>query len=412
MDSLTLTKQQASRFILTYQGLWPPYSFEGKSGVLDFIRHVGCIQFDPLDVVGRNPELVLQSRISDFRPMMLQELLYEERKLLDGWDKMMAIYRTEDWPYFCYRQREAASISSRRDSDLVKAVSPQIRKAIEERGPLSSIDLDHDQKVDWSWGPTRLAKVAMDNMYYLGELVIHHKVHTRKVYDLASRNIPKELLLAPDPHETQEQYHDWHVLRRIGGVGLLWNSGAMAWHGIYGAKSQERAAALKRLCIQGKAVEVHVEGIKTPFYMRSQDLTILNTSMKSDDQLSQAAIIAPLDNLLWERDLIEALFDFKYRWEVYKPIVEREYGYYVLPILYGDRFVARFEPGRGQDNGSLIIKNWWWESGVTPSAEMRAALQDCFERFLGYLGTDKIQIDKALAKQKDLDWLPKLDRSL
>ncbi len=411
MGSLTLTKQQASRFILAHQGLWPPHSIEGKAGILDFIRHVGCIQFDPLDIVGHNPELVLQSRVSDFRPAMLRELLYKDRRLLDGWDKQMAIYCIEDWPYFYYRQREAAKGSSWRESDLVKAASPQVRETIKERGPLSSIDLDHDRKVDWHWGPTRLAKVTLDNMHYLGELIIHNKVHTRKVYDLASRHIPKELLSAPDPHETEEEYHDWHVLRRIGSVGLLWNRSGMAWPGIYGtgskygAGSQERAAALKRLCVQGRAVEVRVDSIKTPLFMRSQDRPELDTMTEADDRLSHAAIIAPLDNLLWERELVKQLFDFEYRWEVYKPITEREYGYYVLPILYGDRFVARFEPGRGQDNGSLVIKNWWWESSVTPSEEMYAALQDCFKRFLGYLGADKLQIDKALAKQKDLDWL-------
>jgi len=160
------------------------------------------------------------------------------------------------------------------------------------------------------------------------------------------------------------------------------------------------------LCVQGKAVEVRVEGIKLPLYMRSQDVTELDSVRDSNTPLPRAAIIAPLDNLLWERELVEQLFDFKYRWEVYKPIAEREYGYYVLPVLYGDRFIARFEPGRGQKKGSLLIKNWWWEPGVTPSAEMRAGLRDCFERFLGYLGTDTLQIDQALAKQKDLDWLP------
>jgi uncharacterized protein YcaQ len=201
--------------------LLPPYEVYGKEGIIEFINRVGCIQFDPLNIVGNNPELVLQSRVKDFRPNLLQELLYTDRKLLDGWDKMMAIYRTEDWPYFHYRQRDAAKRSQRRDSDVVKAIFPQVRKAIEKRGPLSSIDLDHDQKVDWSWGPTRLAKVALDDLYYLGELIIHHKVHTRKVYDLASRHIPAEVLSAPDPHKTGGHYHDWHVLRRIGGVGLL-----------------------------------------------------------------------------------------------------------------------------------------------------------------------------------------------
>ena len=98
MEKLTLTNQQARRFILARQGLWPPYELEGKSGVLSYIRRVGCIQFDPLNIVGRNPELVLQARVSDFRPAMLEELLYEDWKLLDGWDKNMSIYCVEDWP--------------------------------------------------------------------------------------------------------------------------------------------------------------------------------------------------------------------------------------------------------------------------------------------------------------------------
>ena len=257
---LTLTRQQACRFLLAHQGLRPPYEIESKAGILDFIRHVGCIQFDPLDIVGHNPELVLQSRVGDFRPAMLEELLYRDRKLLDGWDKMMAIYCREDWPYLRYRQREAAWRSPRSNTELIKTASGEIYKAIEEKGPLSSIDLEHDRKVDWAWGPTRLAKVALEDMYYRGELVIHHKVHTRRVYDLARRHIPETLLEAPDPHPTQEQYHDWHILRRIGGVGLLWNAHSI-WHGIYRAGSRERAAAFTRLRQQGKAAEVGIEGI-------------------------------------------------------------------------------------------------------------------------------------------------------
>jgi len=162
MKTLKLTQKQAHRFILSHQGLSPPYSYDGKEGILDFIRHVGCIQFDPLDIVGRNPELVLHSRINDYRPAMLEELLYTDRKLLDAWDKMMAIYPVEDWPYLHYRQREAALRSQRRGSSHIKEVTPLVRQAIEERGPLSSIDLDYDRKVDWSWGPTRLAKVTLE----------------------------------------------------------------------------------------------------------------------------------------------------------------------------------------------------------------------------------------------------------
>jgi uncharacterized protein YcaQ len=404
MEELTITNRQARRFILAHQGLWPPYELEDKSGILDFIRRVGCIQFDPLNMVGHNPELVLQARVSDFRPVMLQDLLYKDRKLLDGWDKNMSIYSLEDWPYF-HRRRKAALRNPGKSPEPVKSILPQVRQAIEGRGPLSSIDLDFDQTVDWSWAPTRLARAALESMYFWGELIIHHKVHTRKVYDFASRHIPEELLSASDPNETEEQYHNWYVLRRIGSVGLLWNRSGGAWLGISGIKSKERKAALTRLLGQGKVIEVQIKGIEPPFYMRSEDKPCLDKTLDSDDPSPRAAVMAPLDNLLWDRRLAKELFGFEYRWEVYKPVAERRYGYYVLPILHGDRFVARFEPGRDKKSGALIIKKWWWESGVTPSKRMQSDLRHCFERFLSYLGTDNLQIDGKTARQKGLDWL-------
>ena len=102
---------------------------------------------------------------------------------------------------------------------------------------------------------------------------------------------------------------------------------------------------------------------------------------------------------------MKALFDFSYIWEVYKPVQDRQYGYYVLPILYGDQFVARFEPGRDKANGALVIKNWWWEPDVTLSKRMQSNLRDCFKQFLGYLGADGIQIERKAIKQAGLDWL-------
>jgi hypothetical protein len=404
MAKLTITKRQARRFILAHQGLWPPHGLAGKSGALDYIRRVGCIQFDPLNIVGHNPELVLQARVADFLPAMLQELLYQDRKLVDGWDKMMSIYCVEDWPYF-HRRREAARRNPGKSPGPVNAILPRVREAIEERGPLSSIDLDFDQTVDWSWAPTRLARAALESAYSWGELVIHHKVHTRKVYDFAHRHVPEELLSAPDPNETVEQYHDWHILRRIGSIGLIWSKSGGAWLGMDGIKSRERQAALARLLEQRRVVEVCVAGLKLPLYMRSDGRMALDRALDSDDPPPRAAILAPLDNLLWDRRFAEDLFGFRYRWEVYKPVAERQYGYYVLPILYGDRFIARFEPGRDKESGALIVKNWWWESGVTPSKGMQSDLSHCFKRFLNYLGTDRLQIDGDTVEQADLEWL-------
>jgi uncharacterized protein YcaQ len=241
-------------------------------------------------------------------------------------------------------------------------------------------------------------------MYLQGELIIHHKINTRKVYDFAHRHLQDELLSSPDPNETEEQYQDWHILRRIGGVGLLWNKSSEAWGGILGLNKKDRETALNRLIKQERVLEVQVEGVTLPLYARETDRIKLEKTMESD-LLPRATIIAPLDNLIWGRQLTEELFDFSYRWEVYKPVAERRFGYYVLPILYGDRFIARFEPGRDKKTGSLLIKNWWWESDIRPSKHMKSELQQCFTQFLRYLGTEQLQVEKKAAEKIDLDWL-------
>ncbi|MEJ2352562.1 MAG: crosslink repair DNA glycosylase YcaQ family protein [Anaerolineales bacterium] len=404
MQRISFTKQQARRFMLRHQGLWPPQQLQGKSGILSYFHRVGCVQYDPLNIVGHNQELVLQSRVEDFRPVLLQELLYQDRRLIDALDKNMSIYRVEDWPYF-RRRREAARGALGRSDKPVAPILEQVRKKIEQEGPISSSDLDYDQSVDWSWAPTRLSRAALESMYFWGELVIHHRIHTRKVYDFATRHIPENLLQAPDPNETQEEYLDWHVLRRIGGLGLLWNRSGDAWLGILDANNKARILTIRRLLEQEKLIEVQVEGIGQALYMRSQDRANLEEILEGDLSATRAVILAPLDNLLWDRRLIKELFDFDFIWEVYKPAAERRYGYYVLPVLYGDRFVARFEPRRDKENASLAIKNWWWEPGVTGSEEMHAELHNCLKKFAGFLETDGIQLDGQAREGEGLEWL-------
>ncbi|MFZ6028337.1 MAG: winged helix-turn-helix domain-containing protein [Chloroflexota bacterium] len=384
---LALTQPQARRFLLAYQNLWPPRALSGKTQALAFVRRVGCIQFDPLDIAGKNPELVLQARVGDFTPAMLDELLYTDRALVDGWDKQMAIYPVEDWP--ALRRRREDAKRQFRSMEAVAEITPQIRAAIEQRGPLSSIDLEHKGKVDWWWAPTSLARAALESMYLGGELVVHHKVHTRKVYDLAERHIPAELFYAPDPHPDDEDYREWYILRRLGNVGLLWNRGGALWP-FDGAR---RKAVLQRLKVQGKILEVQVEGITFPLYLRAQDRSFLEETLAAPEPAQRAAFVAPLDNLVWERSLIETLFGFDYRWEVYVPQKLRKYGYYVLPVLYGDRFIARVEPARQRKSNTLTIKGWWWEPGIVPDDAMLAAIQKCLAHFCAFLNIQSIQYD-------------------
>jgi uncharacterized protein YcaQ len=404
MDTIALTNRQARRFLLAHQALWPPHQLDGKEALLGYIHRVGCIQYDPLNIVGHNPELVLQARGANFRAGTLRELLYQDRLLVEGWDKNMSIYPVEDWACF-QRRRDVVRRSDHASYQAVRSILPQVRRAVEERGPLSSLDLDFDQSVDWSWAPARLARAALESMYDWGELIVHHRVHTRRFYDFAHRHLHALVLSAPDPNVTDEQYHDWYTLRRVGSIGLVWDRAGDAWLGMFGMKTPERRGAFERLLERDLLLKVKVKGIDPPLYMRSEDREMLDRVLQAKAGTNRATIMAPLDNLLWDRRLVSELFDFYYVWEVYKPVADREFGYYVLPIIYGDRFIARFEPGRHKESGALSIKNWWWEEGIRPSKTMQVELARCFRRFLKYLETDRLIVDRELSSKAGLGWL-------
>jgi hypothetical protein len=400
---IKLSRREARRFLLAHQGLLPPRALRGEAGVLAYLRRVRSIQFDPLDVAGRNPELVLQARVADYRPQMLERLLYRERALVEGWDKQASIWPVEDWPGF-RRQREQYGRWYRERSEAAAAMAGTVLERVLSDGPLSSHDMEHRDKVDWPWGPARIGRAALEALSFSGELVIHHRERALKVYDVASRRIPRRHLEAPDPHPDEREYLAWRVLRRLRGVGMLWSVSGAAWLGIPGVKSRERAELLELLCRRRNVLALEVEGIDRPFYVARADAALLDPICDGTTPgRAEAACLAPLDNLLWDRALVRALFDFDYVWEVYKPAAERRWGYYVLPVLYGDRFVARFEPARDPRSGEVVVKRWWWESGVRVTGAMRVALRRCLGAFAAYLGQDPERfrgrvVERALAR--------------
>jgi uncharacterized protein YcaQ len=393
VPNLTLSNQEARRFMLAHHGLWPPRKLKGKPGILKLFDRLGCIQYDTINIVGRNADLVLQSRVTSYRPTILEELLYQDRKLIDGWDKVACIYRTEDWPYFA-RQRAAMPVFHAERSKDAMELAPQLLEAIRARGPLSSIDFKDDKKTDWFWAPTSLSRASLEILYAWGKLGVHHKVNTRRVFDLIERLVPTKILDQEDPNQSDQDYHDWHILRRIGSKGLAASNSGEHWYGIHGAKTPERKAALRRLVEQERVIPLSVEGIDNQtLFMRTNDLDTLNAVMGQRAPKSQAAFIAPLDNLIWNRKFTKLLFNFTYAWEVYKPKAKREYGYYVLPVLYGDRFIGRVDQAFDKKTRVLTITNWWWEEGVVPDDAMLKAIARCIREFGRYLEVSSIEIN-------------------
>ena len=394
---LTITKAQARQFILAKQGLLGAYRFSGKDGVYAYIRQAGCIQFDPVDVCGKNAELTLQSRVKGFSKTMLAELLYKDRLLVDYADKELSIWPSEDWPYFsAYRER-----SRRLDESFegLEALEEQALAYIRENGPVSSDTLPIEGEIFWhssmhwsgNWQKkSQAARSVLEQLYTDGVLVIHHKTGSRKSYDLAERYLPASLLAAENPCRDEEEFIAWRVLRRIGAVGLLWDKNSTAFLGIR-LSVEQRKKALSDLTEAGRIRPVLVEGIKPPFYYRAEDEALMQAVLSGQADIKpRMAFLAPLDPMLWDKPLIKALFDFQYAWEIYTPADKRKYGHYTLPILYGERFVGRIDSAVDRKTGVLNVKGLWWEEDVRQTKKLSAELEKTLRRFARFNACEKI----------------------
>lgn len=384
----TITKEQARRLILLKQGLIGSYRYIGKQGAYDFIREAGCIQYDPVDVCGKNAELTLQSRVKGFTKKNLQDLLYKDRLLVDYPDKELSIWPSEDWPYFSsYRER---SLQIGKTFDGLAELETEAISYIKDNGPVCSDSLPIEGEIFWHssmhWSghwdrKSPAARSVLEQLYTDGKLLIHHKNGSRKYYDLAEKYLPAEILEADNPFEDESKFMSWRVLRRIGAVGLLWDKTSTAFVGMY-LKADERKKILAELEQEGKIRSIYIEGIKLPFYYRSEYDDFMQSVLEETADLKpRMSFIAPLDPLMWDKSLVQAIFDFKYSWEIYTPAVKRKYGYYTLPIIFGDRFIGRIEAVPDKKDKVLKVKGLWWESDVKVTKKINNALEKTLKQF-------------------------------
>jgi uncharacterized protein YcaQ len=400
LKDYTLTKRQARKFILIKQGLLGEYKFHGKEGILDFVSQAGCIQYDPIDVCGKNAELVLQSRVEGFTKEMLSELLYKDRKLIDYFDKNLSIMLLDDWKYFG-RIREGNKRGGRGFEEVNK-VADFIIELLHKNGAMCSKDIDMNDKVDWYWSNTRLARAALETLYFRGDLIVHHKVRTVKYYAPTKDYLPNEIINAKDPYETEIEHMKWRVKRRIGAVGLLWNKPSDAWLNIWNLKSNERNIIFKELLEEDQIIKVNVEDSAFDYYCLRADINILHSvlewmtytgvdkELENKNTENRTELIAPLDNMLWDRKLIKELFGFSYKWEIYTPVTERKYGYYVLPILSGEQFIGRTEVICDNKNKTLTIKKVWYEENVKINSVVKKEIKKCFLKFMKFHGLKEV----------------------
>lgn len=385
---MTVDINTAKKFMLYKNGLIGPYKFKAKDGILEYIQSVSVIQYDPVDVCGKSHEIVLNSRVKGFSKPMLYELLYKDRALFDYHDKQMSVMLMEHWKYFERTRRVFAEKFPSKDT--IAELSGYIQKMIDEKGEISSKDIPSDVKVDWFWAQTGANRAVLEALYLEGKIVISNKSGAIKYYGMAEKVIPEEFYSMEEPHIYDIDHIKWRIKRRIGALGLLWNRPSDAFLGIKDLSAQDRVRAFKELEECGEIIAVNIENIDENFYLLKEDMPMLNYVSEGETLKPRCELLAPLDNFLWDRKLIEKLWGFKYKWEIYTPEVKRQYGYYVLPVLYGIDLIGRIELKRDTKEKIMIKKNFWPEEGVKLTKAKSVALEKAVERLAKMNGVSYI----------------------
>lgn len=378
------TREEARHMLCRYHNLDGAEAISGQAGAEKIMRRIHSIQYDPLQVLARNADLVLQARVRDYKASYLYNLLYKEHKLVDGFDKEMCIYNAGDFARFRfvrnkYHSHVLATLEHRNQMGIFEILD-DVRNFVKEHGRTGTKDISIGEVRESRWGHKKLSSAALDYLFHKGELCVADKRGTQKYFDFTER-VLDDTDVQCDQNMTLESFLEWYVERRIQSVGFLWNKQGGGWLGRFLCENETRTPILQTLLAKNKINKMQVEGISESFYISKN----FQEYMKYQASNSYARFIAPLDNMIWDRKMLEALFGFTYSWEVYTPVAKRKFGYYVLPVLYNDQFVARFEAEPVRAAESFVIRNWWWEPGIRPDDDMKETILNemaCFAEFL------------------------------
>jgi uncharacterized protein YcaQ len=392
-QSIRLSADHARRFLVRRHLLDPPRSLPAKpESVLRVVERLGLLQFDPLEVPGaRAHDLVLHARIGGYRREWCEQWLYgSDRRLIELYNKSLNILPIDELRHYAL----AWDRSSRHYGEGILREQAAVADAILERirtdGPLSTAAFrEHNHAVDWWWAPTRAARAVMEALFVSGRLGIARRDGSRRYYDLIERLVPAEVLAV---RESEEDAMRHRLLSRYRAVGLT-TPRAQA-EVMYGTgSSADRARRTRELVDEGLLTEAEVDGLRGPRYLLAEEEPILEAARSpAHAPPPEVTFVAPLDPLIWDRAALRELWGFDYLWEIYVPEAKRRYGYYVLPILFGDRFVGRIEPRHERRTRSLSILGVSFEPGFEPMEDGRflAALRDALAAYRSFVGADTV----------------------
>ena len=397
----TISKQTYRRFLLGSQGLWPGRRFSGLSGTESALRQMQALQLDPLVMVARSQDIAMYGRVLDYKPELLYKMAYEKRKAFDygGW---LMMYPMHEFPYWHLHMKRRAEKGMRWEAFThpPKAVIKFVLDELREKGPLGNRDIEGDAVKAWSYRGRKETSVTLFYLWLAGEVMITNRKGFDRIYDLRERVVPKEFDYAASVKETE----DYFAKKHIAFYGIPRENSLKTDLSYYIQRkvdAPESKRLIERLIEKGEITRVRVEGFSENFLTLNSDQAHLSAleagrvpktwKHKGPTTAEEVTFLAPLE-IVSARGRAKKVFDFEYVWEVYKPAHQRKWGYYTLPILYGDDLVARLDPKLDRATNTLHILGFWLEDDAPKDADFANALANGLKRFAEMIGAKKIDL--------------------
>ncbi len=401
---MKVTTDAARRFLVARHLLAPARSLDGgPDAVLDVFRRLGSVQFDPLAVAGRNHDLMLHARVADYDPGWCDRL-YERREIFEAYNKGLSLVPTSEFAWF----RGNLSINAPRTLAENGEVAARVLERIRADGPLSALDFERERgtTTDWFGMPTNTVRAVLEAYAVTGVLGLARRDGNRRYYDLLERLLSADVLARRVPLEEQLRHkllsrYRAHGLLGVGGAGDVFGGLGPAkpdprWPGYAG-----RNALREELVERGDLVSVEVAGIRGKRLVVSEDVKLLEAP---PDPPPSVAFVPPFDPIIWDRRLLGSLFEFEYVWELFLPPAKRRWGWYVLPIVFRDRFVGRIEPRIDRAEARVQVLDVWWEDGFSPRRVdgFVDAMRDALRSYLGFADAERLAWAPRLVTEKRL----------
>jgi len=373
----TLSLDAVRGLMIAAQGLDDrPQPRATKKAVRSIIRQMHILQIDTINVIARSPYLVLWSRLGDYNPRWLEDLL-AEGALFEYWSHAACFLPMEEYPLYRHLYDSWLGGRAHKWLDENSAVAKRVLDHIRINGEARSSDFERTDGQKGSWWNWKDEKVALEYLFYAGDLMIRKRHNFQRIYDL------RERVLADLEEQTQislADAHDQFVLNTIQALGVV----KAEWIPDYFRLSKTDAkAAIQRLEKQDRLMTVEVEGWKTPAYIHPGNHKQVEAAAAARGKIprSKTTFLLPFDPLVWDRARGLDLFHFDYKIEVYTPAPKRKYGYFTLPILYNNALIGRIDPKAHRKEGVFEVKALHLEPGVVVDdalvAEVKSALRAC-----------------------------------